>query len=375
MPDRLRIGVLASIAHRTPPRGYGPWEQVASTLTEGLVALGHEVTLFATADSITAAHLHAEAPRGYEEDPSLDAKVYEGLHNGAAFARAGAFDVLSNQFDFLPLTYSRLVPTPVVTTIHGFSSERILPVYRAYDDTGHYVAISDADRHPDLSYAATIHHGIDLARFTFRPEPGAYLLFLGRIHPHKGTHLAIEAARRAGLPLVIAGIVQDQEYFRDLVAPHLGTDVSYLGPVGPAERDALLGGALALVHLIGFAEPFGLSVVEALATGTPVIAHPLGSMPEIIRDGRTGFLVDDLPGAVDAIARAGSLRRRDCRDDVEDRFTAARMVADYAELFARVVAGGAVGAVAAAGGPSARSRSSSSGTSTRANRTDESLAP
>ena len=364
--SRLRIGVLASIAHRTPPRGYGPWEQVASTLAEGLVALGHDVTLFATADSLTTARLHAEAPRGYEEDPGVDAKVYEGLHNAAAFERAGAFDVVSNQFDFMPLTYSRLVSTPVVTTVHGFSSERILPVYRAYDDIAHYVAISDADRHPDLTYAATIHHGIDLSPFTYRDRPGDYLLFLGRIHPDKGTHRAIAVAQRAGLPLVIAGIVQDEDYFRALVQPHLGAaGISYVGPVGPADRDALLGGALALLHLIGFAEPFGLSVVESLATGTPVIAYPLGSMPEIIRPGRTGFLVDDLTGAVAAVGEVATLSRRHCRNDVEERFTAARMVADYAELFARVVAGG----------PSAANRSRSSGSATRANRTDASLAP
>jgi glycosyltransferase involved in cell wall biosynthesis len=368
--------VLASIAHRTPPRGYGPWEQVASTLAEGLFALGHDVTLFATADSLTAGRLHAEAPHGYEEDPGVgmpgydvpgyDVKVYEGLHNAAAFERADEFDVLSNQFDFLPLTYSRLVSTPVVTTIHGFSSERIVPVYRAYDDIGHYVAISDADRHPDLTYDATIHHGIDLSPFTFRDRPGDYLLFLGRIHPDKGTHRAVEVARRAGLPLVIAGIVHDEGYFRELVEPHLAApDISYVGAVGPAERDALLGGALALMHLIGFAEPFGLSVVESLATGTPVIAYPLGSMPEIIRPGRTGFLVDDVDGAVEAVGRVGSLSRQHCRDDVEERFTAARMVADYAELFARIVSGG----------PSAVSRSTRRGTSTKANRTDASLAP
>ena len=370
--SRLRIGVLASIAHRTPPRGYGPWEQVASTLAEGLVALGHDVTLFATADSLTAGRLHAEAPHGYEEDPGVDVpgydvKVYEGLHNAAAFERADEFDVLSNQFDFLPLTYSRLVSTPVVTTIHGFSSERIVPVYRAYDDIGHYVAISDADRHPDLTYDATIHHGIDLSPFTFRDRPGDYLLFLGRIHPDKGTHRAVEVARRAGLPLVIAGIVQDRGLLPGArrAAPRTAPASRYVGPVGPAERDALLGGALALLHLIGFAEPFGLSVVESLATGTPVIAYPLGSMPEIIRPGRTGFLVDDVDGAVEAVGRVGSLSRRHCRDDVEERFTAARMVADYAELFARI----------ASGGPSAVSRSTSSGTSTKANRTDASLAP
>ena len=343
MPDpserRLRVAVLASVAHSTPPRGYGPWEQVASTLAEGLVALGHDVTLFATADSRTAARLHAEAPAGYEEDAQVDAKVYEHLHIAAAFERAGDFDVISNHFDFAPLTYSRLVATPVVTTIHGFSSAAIVPVYRAYADVARYVAISDADRHADLTYAATIHHGIDLDAFTYRehPDPGGYALFLGRIHPDKGTHRAIEVARRAGVPLVIAGIVQDAGYFQDAVAPHLGRDgVTYIGPVGPAQRDALLGGAVALLHLVSFAEPFGLSVVESLATGTPVVAAPLGSMPEIVRHGRTGYLVRDDDEAVAALARVGELRRRDCRDDVEARFTAARMVADYAALFAGV---------------------------------------
>lgn len=372
----MRIAVLASVAHSTPPRGYGPWEQVASTLTEGLVRLGHEVTLFATADSLTAARLHAEAPAGYEEAPGVDAKVYEHLHIAAAFERAGEFDVISNHFDFAPLTYSRLVATPVVTTIHGFSSEAIVPVYRAYDDVGRYVAISDADRHRDLTYEATIHHGIELDRFTFSPQAQTsprYLLFLGRIHPDKGAHRAIEVARRAGMPLVIAGIVQDREYFAEAVQPHLGRNgVTYAGPVGPAERDALLGGATALLHLIAFAEPFGLSVVESLATGTPVVAFGLGSLPEIIRDGRTGFLVDDVDAAVDAVARLDGLSRQDCRDDVEARFTAARMVADYAEVFARVVRE----PTAARGtGPSAVSRSSSSGTSTTAKRTESSLAP
>ncbi|BEP15788.1 hypothetical protein acdb102_40990 [Acidothermaceae bacterium B102] len=333
----MRIGVLSSIAHRTPPRGYGPWEQVASTLAEGLAARGHEVTLFATADSQTAGRLLAVAPTGYEEDVTLDAKVYEGLHIAAAFERAAEFDVLSNQFDFLPLTFSRLVKTPVVTTIHGFSSEKIVPVFREYQDVGHYVSISDADRHPDLRYEATIHHGLDPAAFTFRDVSGDYLLFLGRIHPHKGTHRAIALAHQTGLPLVIAGIVQDEAYFRDAIVPHLDRDgISYVGPVGPQDRDRLLGSALALVHLIDFPEPFGLSVIESLATGTPVIARPYGSLPELVHDGVTGFLVEDAGAAVVAVDRVRGLRRRDCREDVEARFSAERMVDQYADLFARV---------------------------------------
>jgi glycosyltransferase involved in cell wall biosynthesis len=329
--------VLASIAHRVPPRGYGPWEQVASTLAEGLVARGHDVTLFATADSVTAGRLHAEAPAGYEEDPSVDAKVAEALHIAAVFERADEFDIISNQFDFLPLVFSRLTTTPVVTTIHGFSSERIVPVYRAYDDVAHYVAISEADRHPSLTYAATIHHGVDVSSLTAGTGDGGYLLFLGRIHPDKGTATAIEVARRAGLPLVIAGVVHDDEYYRRLVAPLVdGERVRHVGPVGPVERDRLLGGAVALLHLIDFPEPFGLSVVESLMTGTPVIAHPLGSMPELIRPGVSGFLVSDPAGAVAAVTEAGRLDRAAIRADAVARFSADRMIDDYERLFSRI---------------------------------------
>lgn len=332
--------MLASIAHRVPPRDYGPWEQVAATITEGLVARGHDVTLFATADSLTSARLHAEAPAGYEEDASVDAKVFEALHIAAVFERADQFDVISNQFDFLPLVFTRMTSTPVVTTIHGFSSERIVPVYRAYDDVSHYVAISHADRRADLTYAATIHHGIETRRFTAGAGDGGYLLFLGRIHPDKGTAAAIEVARRAGLPLVIAGVIQDADYHRREVEPHLdGTNVTYRGPVGPAERNQLLGGARALLHLIDFDEPFGLSVVEAMITGTPVIAFPRGSMPELVRPGISGFLVDDVAHATAAVTAVGDLDRAACRLDALARFSADRMVDDYERLFRRIVAG------------------------------------
>ncbi len=330
--------MLAPISWRVPPRHYGPWERIASILTEGLVARGLDVTLFATADSQTAARLHAVAPRGYSEDAELDAKVYEALHVAAAFERAAEFDLIHNHCDFLPLTYSRLVSTPVVTTIQGFSSERIVPVYRAYNDAGYLVAISHADRHPDLTYAATIYHGIPLSEFTLRPDPDDYLIFFGRIHPDKGTHEAIELARRTGRKLLLAGIVHDERYFRTRVEPFIdGEQIRYLGSVGPADRNALLGGATALLHLIGFAEPFGLSVVEAMAAGTPVIAYPKGSMPEIIEDGVVGFLVDDLDAAEAALGRVGELDRRACRAHVEAKFSAERMVDDYLRLYERIL--------------------------------------
>ncbi|MCY7363843.1 MAG: glycosyltransferase family 4 protein [Frankiaceae bacterium] len=331
--------MLAPIAWRVPPRHYGPWELVVSRLTEGLVARGVDVTLFATGDSVTAATLSSVAPRPYEEDPSYDVKVVECLHIAAAFERAADFDVLHNHFDFLPLSYSRLVGTPLVTTVHGLSSPGILPAYREYDDTVAYVAISQADRHPDLTYAATVHHGIPVQDVPLGTgSSDGTLVFLGRIHPDKGTAEAVEVARRSGRPLVIAGIVQDEAYFQEQVLPHVdGERVRYVGPVGPQERDRLLGDADALLHLVRFAEPFGLSMVEAMACGTPVVAVPLGSVPEVVADGVTGWLVDDVEAAVGAVGRLDELDRAACRRRVVERFSVERMVEGYLRVYEELV--------------------------------------
>lgn len=334
----LRVALLAPISWRVPPRQYGPWEQFASLLTEGLVKRGVDVTLFATADSVTTARLVGTAPTGYSEDSALHAKAWEALHVSAVFEQADEFDLIHNSFDFLPLTYSGLVDTPVLTTIHGFSSEQIVPVFEKYNKSGYYVAISDADRHERLDYVATIHHGIDLAQFELEEKPGDYLLFFGRIHPDKGTVEAIDVAERTGLPLVIAGIVQDRGYFERLVEPRLdGKRVSYVGPVGPDRRGRLLGGARALLHLVNFDEPFGFSVVEAMACGTPVIATRRGSMAEIINHAQNGFLVDTREEAVAAVDASSSLDRVAVRSSVEERFDAERMVDDYLTVYRRVV--------------------------------------
>ena len=330
--------MLAPIAWRVPPRHYGPWERVVTQLTEGLVAAGVEVTLFATADSRTAARLSAVVASPYEETPGMDAKVWEGLHLAHAFGQAREFDLLHNHYDFLPLTYASLVATPMLTTIHGFSGEQILPVYRAFDGGAHYVSISDADRHPDLHYLVTVHHGVDLAELTFQPLTGTYLVFFGRIHPHKGAADAIRVARAAKLPLVMAGIVQDRAYFEHEVELQLGDDIRYIGPVGPQERDALLGRALGLLHLIHFDEPFGLSVVEAMACGTPVVAYTRGSMPELITDGVSGFLTADEAGAVAAVGRLATLNRGAMRAQAE-RFSVERMVDGYLRAYHAVIGG------------------------------------
>jgi len=329
--------MLAPIAWRVPPRHYGPWEQFASLLTEGLVERGVDVTLFASGDSRTSGRLSSVVPRGWEEDPEANAKVNECLHISALFERAGEFELIHNSFDFLPLTYSALVSTPVLTTIHGFSSPAIVAVYEKYDHLGAYIAISDSDRHPRLTYLATIHHGIDTDAFELRDHPDGYLLFFGRIHPDKGTADAIEVARRARLPLVIAGIIQDQRYYDEVVAPSIdNARVRYLGAVGPELRPDVLGGAIALLHPIGFEEPFGYSVIEAMACGTPVVAYRRGSMPELVEEGVTGFLVRDVEQAVHALAGVAALDRAQVRQRAVARFDLDRMTDDYLAAYEAV---------------------------------------
>jgi glycosyltransferase involved in cell wall biosynthesis len=334
----MRVAMLAPISWRVPPRHYGPWERVVSLLAEGLVDRGTDVTLFATSDSAPRAKLVGACPRPYSEDPALDAKVWECLHISEVFERADEFDLIHNHFDFLPLSYSGLVRTPMLTTIHGFSSERIVPVYEKYNGKTYYVSISDADRHPRLDYVATIHHGIPLEEFTLRRERGEYLLFFGRIHPDKGAAEAIEVARRAGRRIVIAGVVQDQNYFWREVEPRVDGDrVRYVGAVGSAERDELLGGADALLHLINFNEPFGLSMIEAMACGAPIIARPRGSVPEIVRHQETGFIVNDLDEAVAAVGRIGEISRERARRHVEESFSRERMVENYIRVYKEIL--------------------------------------
>jgi glycosyltransferase involved in cell wall biosynthesis/quercetin dioxygenase-like cupin family protein len=335
----MRIAMLAPIAWRTPPRHYGPWETVVSLLTEGLVKRGVDVTLFATLDSQTTAKLKGICPRGYEEDPNIDPKVWECLHISEVFEQGDQFDLIHNHFDFLPLTYSSMTSTPVLTTIHGFSSPKILPVYKKYNGKCYYVAISEADKNPELNYIATIHHGIDLSLFDFRSQPGEYLLFFGRIHHEKGTRECIEVAKRLGMKLIIAGIIQDKKYFEEQVKPYIdGHQIEYIGSVGPERRNQVLGNAYALLHPINFNEPFGLSVIEAMACGTPVVAIRRGSMPELIKHGETGFLVSSLDEMINVVKEVKNLDRSRCRKWVEERFTADRMVDDYLKVYEKILA-------------------------------------
>ena len=333
--SKKRVAILSPVAWRTPPRQYGAWETVAGNITEGLVARGWDVTLFATGDSITRARLHAVIGRGYEEDRAIDAKVAEYLHISEVFEHAAEFDLIHSHYDFMALAYSRLVQTPVLTTIHGFSSPRIMPVYEKYRD-GYFVSISDSDRAPGLNYLATVYNGIDLSLYPLQETGGDHLVFLGRIHPDKGVHLAIEVARLSGLPLLIAGIIQDRTYFREQVEPHLGPAIRYIGPVDVPGKNALFAQARALLHLNTIPERFGLVLVEANAAGVPVIAMDLGSCREVIKDGQTGFLVDNVTAAVRALGRISEIDRRACRSRVRQYFSIDTMVEGYERVYSTI---------------------------------------
>lgn len=333
----MKVAMLGPVAWRTPPRHYGPWEQVTSLLTEGLVGRGVEVTLFATLDSLTTAALDGVSPHGYAEDPDLDGRVWEALHVSHALARSGEFDLLHNQMDWLPLAFDHQVDAPMVTTIHGFSGPGIVPAYSRSKSA--YVSISESDRAAELDYIATIYHGVDLDGLPFEPNSGEDLVIFGRVHPDKGIATAIEIARAVGRRLIICGIVQDDRYFIEEVQPHIDGDrVVYLGSVGPEQRAAVLGRAAVLLHPVAFDEPFGLSVVEAMACGTPVVAYRRGSMPEVVDEAVTGYLADDVESAVAAVARAVRLDRSGVSARARARFSADRMVSDYMRVYERLVA-------------------------------------
>lgn len=337
----MRLAMLGPISWRTPPRHYGAWETVVGNLTDGLVARGYDATLFATADSITQATLKAVAPRPYSEDEALDPKVWEYLHISEVMEQAGEFDLIHNNFDFMPLTYSRLIKTPILTTVHGFSLEQFRLVYRKYANDGYFVSISDADRDPYLPYVATVYNGIRLDEFTFNPAPDDYLAFVGRIHPDKGVHLAIDVAARAGRRLVIAGIIQDQAYFDELIKPRLAGTIEFVGPVGPPERDEIFRDAWASLHLTTIPERFGLAMAESMAAGTPVIGTGLGSVREVVANGLTGYVVDTVDEAVVAVDRIGDISREACRRRVAEHFSVDAMVEGYLAAYGKIL-GGAV---------------------------------
>jgi glycosyltransferase involved in cell wall biosynthesis len=340
----MRIAQVSTLYESVPPKAYGGTERVVSYLTEELVQLGHDVTLFASADSTTRARLIASCPCALRliED-TTDRQAWHFAMLEQVVRQSPDFDLIHYHVDYLHFPFSRRLACPHLTTLHGrLDTPGLEQLYQEFADIP-VMSISDAQRWPLpwLNWQATVYHGLPHDLYTFREQPGDYLAFLGRIATEKRPDRAVEIARRANVPLVIAAKVDraDQAYFeqsiRELFCSPL---VSFHGEVTELGKDDFLGHARALLFPIDWPEPFRLVMVEALACGTPVIAFRNGSVTEIIDDGITGFIVDTIEEAVDAVGRTAQLNRRLCRQAFEERFTATRMVRRYLEIYENVLA-------------------------------------
>jgi glycosyltransferase involved in cell wall biosynthesis len=342
---RLRIAQIAPLYERVPPKLYGGTERVVSYITEELVRRGHEVTLFASGDSITGAKLAPGCPQALRlmGKPELGAflqlpmlsDVYEGAQE--------RFDVIHSHIDYWTFPFARLTPqVPTVATMHGrLDIEELRPVYGRYRSMP-LVSISDAQRAPlpDLNWVATVHHGLPRDQLRFSPGPGKYLAFLGRISPEKRPDIAIDVARRAGIPFKIAAKVDvvDRAYFEAVIKPRLSPpDVEYIGEISEAEKNEFLGNAIALLFTIDWPEPFGLAMIEAMACGTPVIARPCGSVPEIVTPNVSGLIAKSADELVAAVKRIDSLSREGCRREFERRFTVETMADRYERVYRQLI--------------------------------------
>jgi len=340
----MKIAQVAPLAEAVPPALYGGTERVVSVLTEELVRRGHEVTLFASGDSQTSAELVPCAPRGLRLDPTVTDTVAPTLIElGEVYGRADEFDVIHNHVDYFAFPFARLSSTPTITTTHGRLD--LAEVRRVYDQfrEQRLVSISNdqASHLPRANWIANVHNATDLSNFHFRSEPGDYLVFLGRISPEKRPDRAIEIARDVGMRIVIAAKVADvdRDYYVTAIKPLVDASplVEFVGEVDEAGKDELLSGAYACLFPIDWPEPFGLTMIESMATGTPVIASRNGAVPEVIVDGVTGFICDSFKGMIEAVERVGELDRARCRDHVEQKFSPATMASGYEAVYQSVV--------------------------------------
>jgi glycosyltransferase involved in cell wall biosynthesis len=335
----MRIAQIAPLTESVPPKLYGGTERIVSFLTEELVRQGHEVTLFASGDSVTSATLEPMWPQSLRLDPGIrDANAPHFLMLEKVFCRAAEFDVLHFHMDYWSYSLFARQDTPFLTTLHGrLDLPELLPLYEAFPKVP-VVSISDAQRRPlpNANYIRTIQHGLPMELLTPRPVKQEYLAFLGRISPEKRPDRAIEIARRAGVKLKIAAKVDkvDERYFNDVIRPMLvGSDVEFIGEINDAQKSEFLSGAIGLLTPIDWPEPFGLVMIEAMACGTPVIAFNLGSVPEVLENGVTGFIVNDMDEAVAAVGRLHGLSRPNIRARFEARFTARQMAENYLDLY------------------------------------------
>jgi glycosyltransferase involved in cell wall biosynthesis len=340
----MRIAQVAPLWEQVPPPAYGGIELVVGLLTEELVRRGHEVTLFASGDSITTATLESVCPQALRLDPTVkEPAVYEALQLGQVYDRADEFDIIHSHMGYTALSYAKFVKTPTLHTLHGIFSADGRKLFQ-HAHRQNYVSISNAQRQPmpTLNYLATVYNAIDVKSHRFYPEPQdpPYLAFLGRMSPEKGPHHAIEIAQRTGLPLKMAGKVDvvDVEYFEQVIKPHIdGEQIQFLGEANHHQKNRLLGGAIAMLFPITWREPFGLVMIESMAAGTPVIATRMGSTPEVIADGKTGFIGDTIDDCVAAVGRLAEIDRHACRTYVEQNFGIQRMVDDYEAVYSQLL--------------------------------------
>lgn len=341
----MKIAQIAPLWEQVPPPAYGGIELVVSLLTEELVRRGHEVTLFASGDSVTQAKLESIHPRAMRLDPGVkEYGVYEALHLNNVFQQAGSFDIIHSHVGYPVLPYAKLIKTPIVHTLHmPFTSDNRKLFLSAKEQP--FISISDAqvDESLGLNYVATVHNAIDVSHHQFFPrsDESPYLAFLGRLSPEKGPHHAIAIAKQTGLTLKMAGKVDpvDKEYFKHEIEPLIdGEQIQFLGEANHTQKNRLLGGALAMLFPITWREPFGLVMIESMAAGTPVIAMRMGSTPEIIAHGKTGYLCDSVEDCIKAVGRISEIDRRDCRDYASDRFGVNRMVDGYEAVYRQEIA-------------------------------------
>ncbi|MGK5090026.1 glycosyltransferase family 4 protein [Bdellovibrionota bacterium FG-2] len=337
----MRIALVAPLFESVPPKLYGGTERVVANLCEGLVRSGAEVTVFASADSTVNGALVPMVDRALRlrESPVQDIGPYHLRIIGEVAKRAAEFDVIHNHNDYSMFPLSKIVSTPVLSTLHGRLDLPDLRVaFDAFPELS-FISISDSQRipQPQLRWVKTIYHGIDVERFEFRPKPGEYLAFLGRIAREKRPEWAIEIAKKSGVPLKIAAKIEKgegQDYYDTFIKPHVdGKFIEYVGEISESEKSDFLGNARALVFPIDWPEPFGLVVIEALACGTPVLARPVGSVPELLEDGKTGFLDLRIERLAERVLDLSQISRSVCRAQAEKRFSVRRMTEDYLNVY------------------------------------------
>lgn len=335
----MKIAQIAPVIERIPPRKYGGTERIISALTEELVKRGHEVTLFASGDTITGAELSSVCPSSLREAGITDEREKNGWtlrHIGAAYARAEEFDIIHDHCGVFSLPTAELSPTPVIQTMHGAFFDHNIHIFQQLRKT-HLVTISHdhARGISGMNHVATVHNGLPMAHYPQSLMHGEYMLYVGRITPQKGTHLAVQLAHTLKIPLILAAKCDPEQrpYFEAEVAPYLNNKIRWVGEVNEAERNQLMANALCFIHPGTWREPFGLTLIEAMACGCPVVALRNGSIPEIIQHGKTGYVADDFDQMLELIPQTAKLNRLYCRQYSLQHFSAERMVDEYERLY------------------------------------------